>query len=143
MSESVFEVQVRLALNDSYHPFGVFWNNKTGYSDGEMVKNHDPFPGRGAGDLIGCVFGLWIEVENKEQKGKWRELQKVRNTLVTNCGGLYIVCREIGFNCAGDFDAGFVKLRLAIDKRVRVYRGDFAAEMLETMRIKKAAQGHK
>jgi len=111
MSESAFDVMVRQALDAAYHPYGVFWNNKTGYGE----AHHDPFPGRGGGDLIGCVMGLWIEVENKAKTGKLRELQKVRRELLTKCGGLYVVCKELGFNFAGEFDEGFSRLRQRID----------------------------
>jgi len=115
MSESEFDARVRLALHEAYHPFGTFWNNKTGWSNNGLVQNHDPFPGRGGGDLIGCVMGLWIEVENKAKTGKLRELQKVRCELVTKCGGLYVVCKELGFSSTGEFDVGFARIRQRID----------------------------
>jgi len=119
MSESEFDARVRLALHEAYHPCGTFWNNKTGWSNNGLVQNHDPFPGRGGGDLIGCVMGLWIEVENKAKTGKLRELQKVHRELVTKCGGLYVECRELGFNFAGDFDQGFERVLIRIDIYIR------------------------
>ena len=140
MSESAFEVQVRLALHDAYYPYGGFWNNKTGWSSEGMTRNHDPFGGRGAGDLIGCVFGLWIEVENKARLGKWRNLQITRRDLVTKFGGLYVFCKEVGLVNVEDLDRGLVFLRNRIDdylmRRIHV---DLWRELLD-MRAAKVAK---
>ena len=140
MSESAFEVQVRLALHEAYYPYGGFWNNKTGWSSEGLTRNHDPFGGRGAGDLIGCVLGLWIEVENKARAGKLRELQTTRRDLVTKFGGLYVVCKEVGLTSAIDFDDGFRQVRLTIDGYIMLKVGGEALNELWTMRAAKVAK---
>jgi hypothetical protein len=145
MSESAFEVQVRLALNAAYHPYGVFWNNKTGWSNGVMVKNHDPFPARGAGDLIGCVMGLWIEVENKARNGHWRKLQKVRRDLVVQCGALYVVCHELGYTSCNavlcqEMDMAIIRTCFAIEDHVLVKLGPEMLDKLLDMRAAKVAK---
>ena len=76
----------------------------------QVADNHDPWPARGAGDIIGCLCGKWVELELKTWTGKWRELQIVRAGLVRKCGGMYLVVRE------GSEDALFERLdRIAKD----------------------------
>jgi hypothetical protein len=87
--EYSFQKRLWKDLNDRY-PNGCFWQNTT-YSHG---NHHDPFPTPGAGDLIGCLCGRWIEVELKTLTGKWGVLQRTRKGLVERCGGLYLVVRE-------------------------------------------------
>jgi hypothetical protein len=118
MSESAFDARVRLALHEAYHPFGGFHNNKTGWGE----SHHDPFGGPGAGDLIGCIMGAWVEVENKTRAGKLRELQKFRRNLITKqWHGLYVVCRELGFNFTTDFDHGIMLVHVAIQNHLRTH----------------------
>jgi hypothetical protein len=91
MSESAFSQDTRLSLHERYYPRGCWWLNSTGYEG----QHHDPFPCRGAGDLIGAICGRWCEIELKVQKGKLRELQLVRQTLCENLGLIYIEAREL------------------------------------------------
>lgn len=126
MRESQFDAQQRLNLHDRYFPHGVWWNNKTGYAE----NYHAPFGGKGGGDLIGCLLGLWIEFENKARKGTLRKEQIIRRELVTKCGGLYIVCKEVGF-VLGDFDAGFVRACVAIESHVARRLGVDAIRMMK------------
>jgi hypothetical protein len=116
MSESDFDLQVRKALHDAYHPIGgVFFNNKTGYKG----HTHRPFGGPGAGDLIGFVYGLWIEVENKARDGRLEADQRVRRALVTNGGCLYVVCHELGWIVPrSGYDAAIVGMLDSIDSYV-------------------------
>jgi hypothetical protein len=88
--EYSFQKQLWRELNERYHAHGAFWQNTT-YSHG---NHHDPFPCVGAGDLIGCLDGRWIEIELKTSTGRWRDMQKVRKGLVERCGGIYVVVRE-------------------------------------------------
>ena len=111
MSETAFQVMVRKALDSEYHPYGVVWLNDTGYG----ASHHAPFPNAGGGDLIGCIMGLWIEVENKAKVGRWRAHQQLRRMLVNQCGGAYLVCKEVGLTFDGDFDAGITRLCERID----------------------------
>jgi hypothetical protein len=121
VSESEFELQVRKALHDAYHPIGgVFHNNKTGYKG----HTHRPFGGPGAGDLIGFVFGLWIEVENKARLGSLEGEQKVRRALLKKGGCLYVVCHELGWiDPHSIYDRAIVLMLVAIDDHVMLRMG--------------------
>lgn len=88
--EYSFQKRLWQELNDRYHEHGAFWQNTT-FSQG---NHHDPWPARGAGDIIGCLSGRWIEIELKTLTGQWAYLQKVRKGLVLRCGGVYVVVRE-------------------------------------------------
>jgi hypothetical protein len=88
--EYSFQKKLWKELNERYHAHGVFWQNTT-FSHGNW---HDPFPTPGAGDLIGCLVGCWVEIELKTLTGRWSDLQRIRKGLVERCGGLYVVVRE-------------------------------------------------
>lgn len=90
MSESNFSKEVRLELHQRYYPRGIWWLNSTGYE-----QHHDPFPSRGAGDLLGAICGKWCEIELKTATGKMRELQLKRQQLCLKLGLLYLVVRSI------------------------------------------------
>jgi hypothetical protein len=47
----------------------------------------------GVGDLVGCVQGLYIEVEVKTIKGRLRPTQKVHQRIITEHGGAYFIAR--------------------------------------------------
>jgi len=87
LNEHDFQLTVRKWLNDRYHPRGVWWPNTTGYGD----SHHDPFGGVGAGDIIGCLCGRWVEIELKVKRGRVSERQAMRRVLVRKCGGVYEV----------------------------------------------------
>jgi hypothetical protein len=91
MTESVFSRETRLALHERYYPRGIWWLNSTGYE----IHHHDPFPCRGAGDLIGAICGRWCEIELKMQKGRSREMQLVRQQACERLGLIYIEAREL------------------------------------------------
>ncbi len=106
--EYSFQKRLWQELNNRYHEHGAFWQNTT-FSQG---NHHDPFPGRGAGDIIGCLAGKWVELELKTLTGQWAYLQRVRKGLVERCGGVCLVVRE------GSEDALFERLdRIAKEKR--------------------------
>ena len=102
MSESQFSREVRQALHERYYPRGIWWLNSTGYG----ASHHDPFPTRGAGDLLGAIHGLWCEIELKTATGKLREAQLARQTLCKRLGLIYIVTRAIPhlFSVLDQFD---------------------------------------
>lgn len=90
MSESNFSREVRQELHKHYYPRGVWWLNSTGYE-----QHHDPFPSRGAGDLLGAICGRWCEIELKTLTGKMRDLQLVRQATCLKLGLIYLVVRSI------------------------------------------------
>lgn len=90
MSESAFSRQVRERLHERYYPRGVWWLNSTGY---EM--HHDPFPHRGAGDLLGAICGKWCEIELKTSNGRMRDMQLRRQVTCMQLGLIYLVVRSL------------------------------------------------
>ena len=90
MSESAFSREVRRELHKRYYPRGIWWLNSTGYE-----QHHDPFPSRGAGDLLGAICGKWCEIELKTAVGKMRELQLNRQRLCLKLGLIYLVVRSL------------------------------------------------
>ncbi len=88
--EREFQLDLWSALNRRYRSHGVFWQNTTGRAG----THHDPWPTRGAGDIIGCLCGRWVELELKTTKGTLRAAQIIRRQLITTrCGGVYMVVR--------------------------------------------------
>jgi hypothetical protein len=90
VSESNFSREVRQELHKHYYPRGAWWLNSTGYE-----QHHDPFPCRGAGDLLGAICGLWCEIELKTATGKMRDNQLTRQSTCLKLGLIYLVVRSI------------------------------------------------
>lgn len=102
MTEIDIQTAIRLELGDTRR-YGdlVIWRNSVGVLTDQYGK-HVRFGvgGPGAGDLVGmftCGDGraLWIEAEIKTPKGKQDELQAIRQQLVHNRGGEYVVLRSV------------------------------------------------
>jgi hypothetical protein len=111
MLEQEFEPKLRRALHEHYWPIGVWENNKTGYHG----AHHRQFGGPGAGDLVGRLDGLYIEIETKQIHGRLSAEQLIRRENITRTGCLYVVCQEVGLSMDGEFDDGFTALCRVID----------------------------
>lgn len=129
MSESQFDANVRLWLHRRYFPWGIFENNKTGYGE----AYHAPFGGRGGADIVGHLWVLHVEIENKSKRGKLRTEQKMRQARLNKpWSGIYLVCRE---TCSifNGVDEGFIAMCGQLESHFIQWLGN---DRLEQMRLK-------
>lgn len=93
-SESGLQAQIILKVCQMFPDSLTIWRNNTGaFHDGErLIKFGIP----GQADISGILkpLGCRIEIEVKrpDRKGRQPEAQKNFQTMITNHGGLYLLC---------------------------------------------------
>lgn len=82
-------------LSHEYHPHGTFMRINSGLArqlHGDRPIRMAP---KGTADIVGCLFGCYIELEVKTDDGTQRESQSNRQRAVEKAGGIYLLVRSL------------------------------------------------
>ena len=81
-------------LSHDWHPHGVFMRVNSGMARSLKGERRIRLAPPGTADIVGCLYGLYVEIEVKTDDGAQREAQARRQKAVEKAGGIYVLARS-------------------------------------------------